>query len=322
MITIFSKRKFEPTTDDVIDWLIHYKHAHLRVNAADFFESVSLQNSGVEDYYDRLSRTDVCWFRRWIDDDFFSEKLGETQLTPKNGHRLENHIFREFSLLSNELWRRLRNKKWLTKPSEVQLKKLEVLGYAKELGIHVPATLITTSKKSLAEFKQKHGRIITKTIGDVPSFRSENTGYSIRTEEVSDALIESLPDTPFFPSLFQAMIEKEFELRIFFISDRFYSMAIFSQLDKQTSVDFRNYNVKRPNRCTPFKLPDWLEQKLKSLTSGLHLTTGSIDMIKERSTGNYYLLEINPVGQLGMVSYPCNYYLEREIAKQLVAYDQ
>ncbi len=30
--------------------------------------------------------------------------------------------------------------------------------------------------------------------------------------------------------------------------------------------------------------------------------------------GKYVFLEINPEGQFGMVSHPCNYYLERELA--------
>jgi hypothetical protein len=29
-------------------------------------------------------------------------------------------------------------------------------------------------------------------------------------------------------------------------------------------------------------------------------------------------LEINPVGQFGMVSHPCNYYLEKRIAQNLI----
>jgi hypothetical protein len=36
---------------------------------------------------------------------------------------------------------------------------------------------------------------------------------------------------------------------------------------------------------------------------------------------NYYFLEVNPEGQLGMVSLPCNYYLEKKIAKELIKKD-
>jgi glutathione synthase/RimK-type ligase-like ATP-grasp enzyme len=48
----------------------------------------------------------------------------------------------------------------------------------------------------------------------------------------------------------------------------------------------------------------------------LELTTASIDLIVDLNE-NYVFLEVNPDGQFGMISYPCNYYLEKEIANQL-----
>jgi len=48
----------------------------------------------------------------------------------------------------------------------------------------------------------------------------------------------------------------------------------------------------------------------------INLDNGSIDIIVDNN-GKYYFLEINPVGQFGMVSIPCNYYLEKKIANYL-----
>ena len=45
----------------------------------------------------------------------------------------------------------------------------------------------------------------------------------------------------------------------------------------------------------------------------LNLNSGSLDLIRA-ADGKYVFLEINPVGQFGMVSYPCNYNIEKEIA--------
>jgi D-alanine-D-alanine ligase-like ATP-grasp enzyme len=47
------------------------------------------------------------------------------------------------------------------------------------------------------------------------------------------------------------------------------------------------------------------------------LNCGSLDLIKSKD-GRYVFLEVNPSGQFGMVSYPCNYYLEEEVAKSLI----
>jgi glutathione synthase/RimK-type ligase-like ATP-grasp enzyme len=48
----------------------------------------------------------------------------------------------------------------------------------------------------------------------------------------------------------------------------------------------------------------------------LNLLTGSLDILKDKN-GKYYFLEVNPIGQFGMVSKPCNYYIEEQIAEFL-----
>jgi D-alanine-D-alanine ligase-like ATP-grasp enzyme len=49
-----------------------------------------------------------------------------------------------------------------------------------------------------------------------------------------------------------------------------------------------------------------------------NLNTGSIDIIKDNN-GEYIFLEVNPVGQFGMTSIPCNFYLEKKIAEYLIS---
>ncbi|WP_447951552.1 hypothetical protein [Chryseobacterium koreense] len=49
----------------------------------------------------------------------------------------------------------------------------------------------------------------------------------------------------------------------------------------------------------------------------LELATCSIDMIVNKDW-EYYFLEINPVGQFGMISNPCNYFLEKKLAELLL----
>lgn len=75
-------------------------------------------------------------------------------------------------------------------------------------------------------------------------------------------------------------------------------MAILSQNNPKTQIDFRNYDVDLPNRVVPFRLPDSLTQKLIKLMQRINLNTGSVDGLY--SSGDYYFLEINPVGQFGM----------------------
>ena len=53
----------------------------------------------------------------------------------------------------------------------------------------------------------------------------------------------------------------------------------------------------------------------------LKLNCGSIDLIKAKD-GNLVFLEVNPTGQFGMTSTPCNYNLHKKIANKLIDIDK
>lgn len=135
------------------------------------------------------------------------------------------------------------------------------------------------------------------------------------TFEITTTDFDALDDT-FAPLLMQQYIAKAFEIRVFYFMEKFYSMAIFSQKDEKTVLDYRNYNIQKPNRVVPYILPDTIIDSLKAFIDKTQLRTGSFDLIYG-TDDNYYFLEVNPNGQFGWVSDNCNYYIEKEIAHQL-----
>ena len=96
----------------------------------------------------------------------------------------------------------------------------------------------------------------------------------------------------------------------------FYSMAIFSQNDEKTKLDYRNYNREKPNRNVPFQLPEKIETLARKFMEQSQLDTGSIDFIVDEK-GEFIFLEVNPNGQFDWLSNNCNYYIEKKIAKYL-----
>jgi glutathione synthase/RimK-type ligase-like ATP-grasp enzyme len=118
------------------------------------------------------------------------------------------------------------------------------------------------------------------------------------------------------PSLIQRKIDKKYEIRVFYLMGNMYSMAIMSQNKNETEIDFRNYQNQNPNRTLSYELPDEINKKIIKLMDVLKLNSGSIDFIYN-TNNEYVFLEVNPVGQYGMVSYPCNYYIEKKIANYL-----
>ena len=161
-----------------------------------------------------------------------------------------------------------------------------------------------------------NGYILTKPISDLFKISKGNYYYAPFTKKIEvQELVELLPEKV-FPSFFQEYIEKDFEIRSVRLIDEFYSMAIFSSHDSKTEEDFRRYNYKKSNRMIPFDLPLEIEKKLELLCNKLNLNFCSIDLLF--SKGEYYFLEINPVGQFGMTSKPCNYQIEKKIAQILI----
>ena len=195
--------------------------------------------------------------------------------------------------------------------------KLECLILANKFGLNIPKTLITTSKAEIIDFVNTCGRCVFKPLSDPIFVRAEDTTLSMYTTLLDINKLQIL-DEVIYPAFIQEYIDKAFEIRTFYINSKFYSSAIFSQNDAQTEVDFRDYNDEKPNRVVPFKLPRNVELKIHKLFKYLGLNTGSVDIICSNKS-EYYFLEINPVGQFGMVSYPCNYYLEKKIANFLTS---
>ncbi|HET6764282.1 MAG TPA: hypothetical protein VFH27_11440, partial [Longimicrobiaceae bacterium] len=157
------------------------------------------------------------------------------------------------------------------------------------------------------------------SVGDAATFPVGQRYFALYTAEVAEQPAAELPET-LFPSLVQALVEKAFEVRAFYLDGRVYAMAIFSQGDAQTAVDHRRHGDQRPNRMVPYRLPRAVEEAVARMMAALSLSSGSMDLIRTPD-GRHVFLEVNPAGQIGMVSGPCNYYLARRVAEHLMAED-
>ena len=157
--------------------------------------------------------------------------------------------------------------------------------------------------------------MISKPVSIPFSIVNEKGTYMSYTSKIDERDIKSLPDF-FVPTLFQEEIEKRFEIRTFVLDNKTYSMCIFSQNNNQTKIDFRVYDEEKPNRLSPFNLPPEIEKDIFKILNHYDIDCASLDLIYT-SKKEFYILDINPIGQFGMVSLPCNYNLEKNIANYL-----
>lgn len=195
--------------------------------------------------------------------------------------------------------------------------KINALAIAKDVGLATPPTLLTGNKEDIREFMQTYGGIVCKSLDlnfDFYDVRNE-TWFHSYTTDFSIEEIEKLPDK-FALSIFQKKIEKKYEIRIFYLNGRCYSMAIFSQQNSKTLIDYRRYDNEQMNRVVPYKLPVSIQKLLVHFMKKADLKTGSIDLIKSKNN-EFIFLEVNPIGQFSYLSGNCNYYLEKKIAEYL-----
>lgn len=315
MIVILSTADDQSTTD-VIRWLRYLEVPNdniVRLNDSDklLLERIEIRENDIDIHLRILSNnrlitlcnTTSYWYRRgcW---NLCTLKTGTKELDAA----LSKEIKSVENFINNFLYRIPQR---IGGFHENFLNKLTCLMIAQTVGLKIPQTLITTLK----EFMNRDLRA-SKAVSDIMQVETEDGNYmGLGTVFLESELFNNAPDS-FFPTLFQQYINKAYELRIFYLHGKLWPMAIFSQNNEKTKIDFRNYDDEKPNRTVPYRLPAGIKKKLLLLMKQLKLTSGSIDMAVDCS-GEFYFFEVNPIGQFSQVSLPCNYFLEKEIASYL-----
>ncbi|MDB4926571.1 MAG: peptide maturase, grasp-with-spasm system [Mucilaginibacter sp.] len=329
-MVFIQSQHFEISTNQVIDWLIFYQKPFIKLNYEDNnveFISLDITEEGkvdivlkVNDQLIELSKVTAYWHRRGKMPLENISKSDYSILERDYGKNISKEVYdnlmqekQTLNILIDHLFASVPIK--VGNPNRGTPIKLSVLLRAAKIGLKISPTMVTSKKQIMNGFRNQQGSIITKAIGENLFTNGIKNNLMFYTEEIKEEHLDRFPDN-FFYTLFQKKVLKKYELRIFYFHERMYGMAIFSQGDKHTQTDFRKYNTGIPNRNVPFKIPDDIKEKLTTLMKDMQLDTGSIDMIVDEDD-NFIFLEVNPVGQFGMVSLPCNYQLEREIAHYL-----
>ncbi|QDW24735.1 grasp-with-spasm system ATP-grasp peptide maturase [Pedobacter sp. KBS0701] len=345
MILIFTQN-FEPSTDKVIEWLKYYNKPYIRVNCnTDAIKDVcfELLDEAIDSQEGEIPKIHIdkvvkkltigltsgisidlktitsVWYRRGgmpsydtssvsleaLKSSFFVQKTREYMREEYD--EIVRYIY--FYLFENPRIRSLGN------PYRTGSDKPRCLTIANLFGLKIPDMYITSNKSNLRSLLTKVHHSITKGISELFLLSKGTLRITSYTSNLDLDDVDKLTEN-FFPSLLQKKILKIADIRSVYFRGEFYSMAIFSQGNSKTDTDFRNYDTVTPNRNTPFKLPSDIEQKLSRLCKYLGQDFCSIDILMD-SNYDFYFLEINPVGQFGMVSMPCNYYIEKKIANYL-----
>ena len=165
---------------------------------------------------------------------------------------------------------------------------------ARSVGLRIPDTYVLSDKRT-ANLLATESEFITKAIDNLYSLTINNRHYASCTEMVNmggEDVEEGILCCPFL------------------VQDKLFPMAIFSQRNDKTMIDYRNYDNIKPNRNVPYILSKEHNTKVLNFIQKIGMDTGSIDIIVTPEN-DLVFLEVNHLGQFGWLSHNCNYFIEK-----------
>lgn len=318
MVLIISN-EFDESTNDVIRYLLINKIPFIRLTEENYVRGLNIKLSSngiyvelkINDKIILLDEVKSFWFRK-NDLELFNNERIVSDLAHKH-NEIEQFIFKsEIKSLRDFLIFLLEKKNFLGNINKGDGNKLISFYFAKEVGLKIPTTIVSTETSLLKKFSKNK---IIKPIEDGFGMSKQGNWLYTKYKLLRERMFENKNEN-IFPSCIQDYVEKKIELRVFYLDKKCYTMAIFSQLDPKTKIDFRNYNFDKFNRMVPFQLPKNIERKITQFMKKMELNTGSIDLILNKNN-EYVFVEVNPVGQYGMIQTHCNINLNYLIYKRL-----
>lgn len=200
------------------------------------------------------------------------------------------HLFtaNEWNEAINGLWQLLRDARWMNDPTcdDAASRKANQLRVAADVGLNVPATLITSDPSRVSAFVERCGApgAIYKTFSCTHTIWRETR--VLRAED-----LEHVDAVRLAPVIFQAFVPKDYDLRITAVGGQMFPAAIRSASDV---VDFRA-TVGHAD-VAPVDLPRPIATRLRKLLTRLGLVYGAIDM-RRTPDGDYYFFEVNTAGE-------------------------
>ncbi len=260
----------ETSSEIVMDWVHYLGYECYRMNGEMFEQldkSISINsNNEIEFFIDGVIQEREyysIWFRRWSDYQSM-ENISELCEQNKVGQSLSRILLGCFAQNSTSIedfvLDNFKAKKFLTTKSQKNVNKITVLIEAKKCGLNVPSFLLTTRKDELLKYIKVEKKVVVKELEGQFTFQKNNKRYLCYVDYLDSEKLKAIPEI-FMLSFFQRYIEKIYEIRAFILNGKIYSMAIFSQADPMTKIDFRRYNNLKPNKKVPYKLPDSVEKK-------------------------------------------------------------
>lgn len=187
---------------------------------------------------------------------------------------------------------------------------------AGRLGFRVPPTLVTNDPAAFLDFYREHdGHIVSKRAGWSRLSTAESP-FVRYTDPVSRRDVGYAQTVSACPMIFQAYVDKQFEIRVTVVGKQAFAAQIDSQAARHSKHDWRRYDHGFA-RQTPHVLPEDVAGLCVRLVEELGLNFGAIDLVLTPGT-EYVFLEINPNGQYLWVEYATGLPISEAVCEELI----
>jgi glutathione synthase/RimK-type ligase-like ATP-grasp enzyme len=144
-------------------------------------------------------------------------------------------------------------------------------------GFAVPDTLVTTDDDAVGRFRERHGRVIYKSVSGVRSIVSQLGGEECALADVANC-----------PTQFQEYIPGV-DVRVHVAGDEILSVRIVSDADDYRYASRSGCEV----AMEPVDLPADVANRCRTMAAGMGLHLAGIDL-RQTPAGDWYCLEVNP----------------------------
>jgi hypothetical protein len=214
---------------------------------------------------------------------------------------------------------------WVTcGPHDLRIAEVKALqlSQACAAGFAIPPTLITNDAEKAAGFRRSLGgrRCVVKPVA--AQIAKRNGSYMAPITQLVPPG-QSLDSVALAPLIFQAYIDKQFELRCTVVGREIFAVKIDSQRTENTRIDWRGAwsdpNDPDENHYEVYALPDGVRQRLHRLMDAFRIRFACIDLIVTPDN-EYVFLDLNPNGQWLWLEHALGLPIASRLAAMLAAF--
>lgn len=189
---------------------------------------------------------------------------------------------------------------------------------ARQVGLHLPPTLVTNDPDAVRAFyAQHHGRIITKLL--VPHAQTMQPGPDmVYTARVTREDLDHLEGLRWAPQIFQPLVDKQAELRVAVVGKQMFVGSIDTRSCARASLDWRRATMDDGLRWEAGALDEATATALMALMDRMGLLYGAADFIVPPGGGPPVFLEMNPAGEWGFLQKDLGFPIAEALAEVLL----